>query len=238
MIKLVGLGVMVVGFGLRVNPLLVVLVAAVSTGWASGFTFHETLAQLGSLFVQNRYIMMPVLLLLPLIGMLEHHGLRQRAETLIRSTRAATAGRVILLYSVVRQLAISVGVRIGEHASMVRPLVVPMAEAAALKQIRAETTGVALAKEGKDESLPLKLSHDIRAHAAAGENVGNFFGEDIFVAVGAVLLMHGFFEASGISVSLWAMALWGIPTAMVAFGLMVWRTALLDRRINCWQRGA
>jgi uncharacterized membrane protein len=127
-----------------------------------------------------------------------------------------------------RQVAISLGVRIGEHASMVRPLVAPMAEAAARAQLAAAS------KPGVKGSadLPVPLSYAIRAHAAAGENVGNFFGEDIFVAVGAVLLMHGFFEASGVAVSLWAMALWGIPTAVVAFILMAWRTRALDRRIN------
>ena len=61
------------------------------------------------------------------------------------------------------------------------------------------------------------------AHAAAAENVGNFFGEDIFIAVGAILLMKGFFEAQGLTVSVWAMALWGIPTALAAFAVMAWR---------------
>ena len=72
----------------------------------------------------------------------------------------------------------------------------------------------------------------IRAHAAAGENIGNFFGEDIFIAVGAILLMKGFFDAQGMNVSVGAMALWGIPTAFIAFGAMWWRCRLLDRRIE------
>ncbi|MEI6051511.1 MAG: DUF969 family protein [Opitutaceae bacterium] len=72
----------------------------------------------------------------------------------------------------------------------------------------------------------------IRAHAAAGENIGNFFGEDIFIAVGAILLMKGFFEAQGMNVSVWMMALWGIPTALIAFAAMWWRCRLLDQRIE------
>jgi uncharacterized membrane protein len=71
----------------------------------------------------------------------------------------------------------------------------------------------------------------IRAHAAAAENVGNFFGEDIFIAVGSILLMKGFFEGLRIQVSAWAMALWGIPTAVAAFALMAWRARALDRRL-------
>jgi len=44
-------------------------------------------------------------------------------------------------------------------------------------------------------------------------------------------LMKGFFDTLGLNVSVWGMALWGIPTALVAFAVMVWRTRLLDRRI-------
>ena len=80
--------------------------------------------------------------------------------------------------------------------------------------------------------LPDKTSQAIRANAAAAENVGNFFGEDVFIAVGAILLMKGFFEAQGMTVSVWAMALWGIPTALCASLVMWWRTRVLDRRIT------
>ena len=266
MIKLVGIAVMALGFALRINTLLVVLAAGISTALVAGFSFNEVLAQFGTFFVENRYMTLPVVLLLPLIGMLEHHGLQMRAEILIRRVKAATAGRVILLYSVVRQVSVSLGVRIGDHASMVRPLVVPMAEAAAANQIaalRAEagpnaTNGEPLAttEVGRglrsapgpaDENSPRSagspppiavnatlapdISRLIRAHASAGENVGNFFGEDIFVAVGAVLLMNGFFQSVGMNVSLWAMAFWGIPTAVTAFLLMWWRIRVLDRSV-------
>lgn len=58
-----------------------------------------------------------------------------------------------------------------------------------------------------------------------------FLGEDILIAVGVILLMKGFFDAQKIEVSVWAMALWGIPTGLVAFAVMVWRTRALDRRV-------
>ncbi len=216
MIKLIGIVVVAVGFALRLNTLLVVLAAGVVTGLVSGMSFNDVVAQFGTAFVDNRYMTMAVILVVPVIGLLEHHGLQQRAEMLIRRARAATAGRVLLLYSAVRQISISVGVRIGEHASVVRPLIAPMAEAAAR------------AKYGELSEATVGM---IRAHAAAAENVGNFFGEDIFVAVGAVLLMNGFFQSVHVEVNIWSMALWGIPTALVAFGLMAWRLWVLDRRI-------
>lgn len=247
MIKLVGILVVAVGFALRLNTLLVVLVAGVATGLAAGMSFNDVIAQFGTSFVENRFITLPVVLMLPLIAMLESHGLRERAEMLIARVRAATAGRVLLVYSAARQISISLGVRIGDHASAVRPLVAPMAEAAALRQINAVSidpppgppSGVSAggaAAAGSDTVLPEPLVHAIRAHAAAAENIGNFFGEDIFVAVGGVLLMNGFFQSVGLSVSVWSIAFWGIPTAMVAFVLMWWRLRVLDRSIDRYHR--
>jgi uncharacterized membrane protein len=227
MIKLIGVLVIAVGFGLRLNPLLVVMAAGVATGLCAGLPFHEIIAQFGRLFVENRYMTLPVVLIVPVIGLLERHGLQEHAERFIRNSRAATAGRVLLLYMAVRQVFIALGVKIGGHAEVVRPLIAPMAE------------GAARARYG---ALPDQTVQTIRAHAAAAENAGNFFGEDIFIAVGAVLLMKGFFDAAGMSVGVWSMALWGIPTALVAFAAMGWRCHRLDRRVaretaaaNCLQ---
>ena len=216
MIKLIGILVVAAGFALRFNTLLVVLAAGIATGLVAGMSFNEIVELFGKYFVENRTMVLPIVLVAPVVGLLERHGLQERAETLIRRASAATAGRVVLLYTAVRQVSISLGVPIGGHAQAVRPLVAPMAEAAAR------------ARHGE---LPQKTVEDIRAHAAAGENVGNFFGEDIFIAVGAILLMKGFFDAQKIEVSVWAMALWGLPTALVAFAVMSWRTRALDRRI-------
>lgn len=216
MIKLIGILVVAVGFALRANTLLVVMAAGVVTGLVAGMSFHEIMEQFGKFFVDNRYMTLPVVLLVPVVGLLERYGLQERAETLIRRATAATAGRVILLYTAVRQVSIALGVNIGGHAQMVRPLVAPMSE------------GAAQAQHGE---LPEKTKEAVRAHAAAGENIGNFFGEDIFIAVGAILLMKGFFDGLKIEVSVWAMALWGIPTALVAFAAMWWRTRALDWRI-------
>lgn len=216
MIKLIGILVVAVGFALRLNTLLVVMAAGILTGLVAGMPFNDIIEQFGKFFVENRYMTLPVVLVLPVIGLLERHGLRERAAMLIGRSKAATAGSVVLLYTAVRQISISLGVRIGEHASMVRPLIAPMAEAAAR------------ARHGE---LPEKTIETIRAHAATAENVGNFFGEDIFIAVGAILLMKGFFDSVNVGVSVWAMALWGIPTALVAFGAMWWRARVLDRRV-------
>jgi uncharacterized membrane protein len=216
MIKLIGIVIVAAGFALRANLLLVVMAAGLGTGLVSGLSFQQIVEEFGRLFVENRYIALPVVLMVPVIGLLERYGLRERAEALIRRSGAATAGRVLLFYTAVRQISIALGINIGGHAAAVRPLVAPMAE------------GAARAQFGKASDID---EQDIRAHAAAAENIGNFFGEDIFIAVGAVLLMKGFFDSQHLEVSIWAMALWGIPTALVAFGAMIWRTHALDRRL-------
>jgi uncharacterized membrane protein len=216
MIKLIGIVIVGLGFALRFNTLLVVMAAGIGTGLVSGMSFNEIMALFGKYFVENRYVTLTVFLLLPVVGLLERYGLRERAETLVQRAKAATAGRVLLFYTAMRQISIALGINIGGHAAMVRPLVVPMAE------------GAAKARHG---TLPDTTVQAIRANAAAAENVGNFFGEDTVFAVGAVYLIKGVLETAGQKVNVWAISLWGIPTALVAFGVMGWRVRVLDRRI-------
>ena len=100
---------------------------------------------------------------------------------------------------------------------MVRPLLAPMAEGAAEKRY------------GK---LPEKLRHKVLAMCAATDNVGLFFGEDIFVAFGAIALMHTFLLGSGIDVEPLHIAVWGIPTAICAFVIHAIRLHRFDRRLT------
>lgn len=216
MIKLVGILVIVVGFAFRWNALLVVVLAGIATGLVSGFSWGEIVQMSGQFFVDNRALTLPVILLLPMVGLLERHGLQERVAQLMRRAKAATAGRVLWTYQFVREGTSMFGISMGNHASMVRPLVVPMAESAA-------------AKEGllTDES-----SQKIRAHAAASENVGNFFADDIFVAVGALLLIKGFFDSVGVEVSLAEIKLWSAPTALWVLAVGWWRYRVLDAKLR------
>jgi uncharacterized membrane protein len=215
-IRLVGILVIAAGFAFRLNTLLVVLTSGIATGLAAGMSFNEIMAEFGRLFVANRYMTLPVVMMFPVVGLLERYGLRERAETLIRKAAKATAGRIILTYAGFREVSIALGISVGGQASVVRPILVPLAE------------GATHARYG---TLSKAMSVRIRALAAASENLGTFFGEDIFIAVGSILLMKSFFDGLKIDVSVWAMALWGIPTAVAAFAAMAWRTRALDRAI-------
>ena len=214
MLVLLGIAVVVVGFVLRFNPLVVVVVAVAVTGTAHGMAPVATLAAFGKAFNDSRYVTV-VYMVLPVIGLLERHGLQERARTLIVAMKRATAGRLLIGYLLFRQVTAALGLLgMAGHAQTVRPLVAPMAEAAAAKQ-----TG----REERDE--------DVAAMAAATDNVGVFFGEDIFIAMGSILLMKGVLEGYGIAIEPLHMSIWAIPTAIAAFVIHAFRLWLLDRRL-------
>lgn len=223
MLVLAGVAIIVVGFALRLNPLAVVVVASIITGVCAAIVaghlsvndVRDVIAALGHAFVANRFIAI-AWLVLPVIGLLERGGIRERARTLILRLRGATTGRVLIAYLFIRQVAASLGLTaLGGHPQMVRPVIAPMAEAAA----------------EHDAPLDLATRDNIRANAAAVDNIGVFFGEDVFVAIGSILLIKGFLEQNGIIVTPPQLALWAIPTAVMAFIIHAMRLWLLDRRL-------
>ncbi|HYW30271.1 MAG TPA: DUF969 domain-containing protein [Gemmatimonas sp.] len=216
MLPLIGILIVVVGFVLRLNPLLVVTVAGLATGVASGKPLLDVIGAFGHAFIESRYVAI-VWLVLPVIGLLERYGLKERARDLIGDLKVATTGRVLLVYMTVRQVSAALGLTsLGGHAQMVRPLIAPMAEGAA---------------EVRHGELAPDVRDFIRAHSAASDNVGYFFGEDIFIAIGSILLIRGFLDQNGIAVEPLSLALWAIPTAICAFIIHGVRLLLLDRNI-------
>ena len=214
---LIGVAVIVAGFVLRFNPMLVVIVTAVVTAFAANFPVERVLAAIGTGFVKTRNLPLIILLPLAVIGLLERHGLRQHAQRWIGGIRSATVGRLLIVYLGARQLTAAIGLTsLGGHPQMVRPLLAPMAE------------GAAEAKYGR---LTDKVRHKLRAFAAATDNVGLFFGEDIFVAFGAIVLMTTFLREAGIDIEPIHVALWGIPTAICAFVIHAFRLWRLDRSL-------
>jgi uncharacterized membrane protein len=216
MLVLIGILIVVVGFVLRLNPLLVVTCAGIATGLASGRSLEAVVAAFGRAFVENRFVAIPWLVL-PVIGLLERAGLREHARALVSRIHAATTGRVLLVYFALRQATSALGLTsLGGHAQMVRPLIAPMAEGAA---------------EARFGALPEATRNEIRANAAAVDNVALFFGEDIFIAIGSILLIKGFLEQNGIVIEPVHLALWAIPTAVAALAVHSTRLVLLDRRL-------
>jgi uncharacterized membrane protein len=214
---LAGIAIVVVGFALRFNPLLVVVSAAIATGLLAGLDIVAVVEALGKAFNDNRYISV-TWIILPVIGLLERYGLQQRARAVIETMRRATMGRLLVAYLAFRQITAAIGMKdIGGHPQAVRPLVAPMAEAAAEKT------------HGK---LPEDERQKVLAMAAATDNVGLFFGEDIFFAIASILLIQGVFESAGYPLTPLQLSVWAIPTAICAFLIHGWRITALDRRLG------
>jgi len=131
MLSLIGILIVVVGFILRINPLLVVTIAGLATGLAGGLGPLEVIAAFGKAFITSRYVAI-VWLVLPVIGLLEHAGLKERARTVVGRLQAATTSRVLLAYFAIRQITAALGLTsLGGHPQMIQPLIAPMAEGAA-----------------------------------------------------------------------------------------------------------
>jgi uncharacterized membrane protein len=218
MIVLLGVLLVVIGFALRFNPLLVVTVAGITSALLGGLSPLHVLEAFGTGFATSRSITI-AFIVLPVIGLLERYGLQQRAKTLISHAAALTAGRLLLLYLFVRQLAAALGLTgLGGTPQMVRPVIYPMAEGAAMRSYG---------------HVPQRITETIKAHAAAADTVGAFFGEDCFVAVGSVLLIAGYVDANyHLKLDPLQIAIWAIPTAIAAFIIHGFRLLRLDGRLT------
>ncbi len=215
---LIGVAVVVLGFVLRLNPVLVVVTAGLSSGIAAGKSLADLLALLGTAFVSNRGLFLFVLTL-PVIGLLERYGLREQARRFIERIRGLNLAMLLISYLGIRQVLSMLGLlHVAGHAQTVRPLVAPMSEAAASKM--------------RDQELSADERNQVRAMASATDNVGLFFGEDVFIAFGAVLLIHGFFRGNGIELDPAQIALWALPTAILAFIIHSIRILLLQARLK------
>ena len=214
---LLGVAVVIAGFALRLNALLVVIVAALVTGLLAGLSATEVLSAFGKAFNDNRFVSI-AWLVLPAIGVLERAGLQEHARNVIARFRAVTTGRLLLAYMAFRQITAAIGLlSIAGHAQSVKPLIAPMAEAAA---------------ELRDDKLGDDDRERIRAMSAATDNVALFFGEDVFLAIGSILLMVGFLASSNIVVAPLELSMWAIPTAIAAFVVHGVRLVLFDRRLR------
>lgn len=213
---LLGIAIIVAGFLLRFHPLLVILASAIVTGLAAGLDPLAILAAFGKAFNDARYVSI-IWIVLPVVGLLEANGLQERARGLIAKMRGATVGRFLTFYLILRQALAAVGLTsVAGHPQTVRPLVAPIAEAAAERQAG---------------DLEAAEREEIKAWAAATDNIGLFFGEDIFLAIGSILLIKGLLEQYGINLEPLQLSVWAIPTAIAALlihGFRLWR---LDRRL-------
>lgn len=216
MIKLIGVLIVVLGFIFKVETLFTVLVAGIATGLVAGLDFNSILTVLGESFVANRAVSL-FILTLPVIGILERYGLRQRAIYLIQKLQKLTTGGVLSIYMLIRQLAGALSIRMSGHPQFVRPLVNPMAQAAS---------------ESKYGKVEEEDEEAIKSLAAASENYGNFFGQNLFAGSSGVLLIASTLTEFGYKVSELEIAKASIIMAAVAFLVSAIQNYMYDKKLE------
>jgi uncharacterized membrane protein len=215
-LKLIGVAIVVVGFILKFDTIAVVVVAGIVTGFVAGMGLEQILTVLGNSFVNQRLATLFVLTL-PVIGICERYGLKDKAVDLIRKAKGATSGAIISIYLVIRSLAAAFSVRLGGHPQFVRPLIEPMAHAASV------------ARFGE---LDERASDKIKGHSAASENLGNFMAQNCFMGAAGTLLIVSTLNEQGQPVNALQIAMMSIPIAVLAVLVGMAHNWLFDRSLD------
>lgn len=200
LIKLLGIVIVIAGFALKLDSILVIVVAAIVTGLVGGMGPIALLETMGNTFVANRSMAIFIIVML-VTGTLERNGLREAAAALIGKFKGATSGLVIGLYGAMRAVFAAFNVGFGGVAGFVRPVIMPMAEGAI------EAKGF---KPNEDHMEELK------GMAAGMENITWFFGQVLFVGGSGALLVQGTLAGLGIDVELAPLAAVEIPVCIIA----------------------
>ncbi len=213
---LIGILIIIIGFVLKLDTIAVVVSAGVITGLVSGMSISEILSTLGDAFVSNRTTCL-FMLTIPVIGLCERYGLKAKAIDLIKKAKGLSTGALLSGYTLIREVTIGMGVVLGGHPQFVRPLIEPMAE------------GAAVVKYGE---LNEKDLDKVKAYSAASDNIGNFFGQNVFMANSGVLLIVSTLATVGIEADPLAIAKASIPVAVIAFILAVVQNYLFDKSLQ------
>ena len=230
-IKLIGIVIVIIGFALKFDTLATVVVAGIVTGLVGGMSIMDILSTLGSAFLTNRTATL-FILTLPVIGLCERMGLRDKAVDFISGIKSATTGRLLSIWQVIRTIASAFSLRIGGHPQFIRPLINPMAQACAI------------AKYGEIDE---KTEDEIKGMAAGTENYGNFFAQNCFMGSSGTLLivstLNEIFKSNNIAQEVTAnqIALNSIPIAVISvivgIGYALWYDRKLKKRFGKKQGG-
>ena len=214
-IKLIGVLIVIVGFILKLDTLAVVVVAGLATGLVAGMSPMQILDTLGTAFITNRTATL-FILTLPAIGLCERNGLKDKAVDFITSLKNATTGRLIAIWQIIRTVASAFSLRIGGHPQFIRPLINPMAQAAA---------------EVQYGELDEKTQDEIKGMCAGSENYGNFFAQNCFMGASGTLLIVSTLVAQGYEVDALQIAMASWPIAIVSMVVGIVMNFFVDRRL-------
>jgi uncharacterized membrane protein len=80
------------------------------------------------------------------------------------------------------------------------------------------------------EDVPEDTVEEIKAANAAGENYGNFYGQNLSPVQPGILLVFGVLTGLGYLVSVWSLVLYAIPITTISVILGAIQFWLLDRK--------
>lgn len=216
LLKLLGILIVVIGFVLKLDSILIIMIAAIVTALVAGMdpvTFLETL---GSSFVANRSMCVFVMVMV-VTGTLERNGLKQAAAKVMKKFKNASAGVVVAIYGVFRLIFAAFNVSFGGVAGFVRPIVLPMATAAAKKN-------------GK--KISEKYEENLKGMASGMENIAWFFGQVLFVGTSGMILVQSTLAGLGYNVELVDLMKVQIPVAIIAVAVAIVYYYLKDKQLS------
>lgn len=215
LIKLVGVLIVIVGFALKLDSILIIFLALIATGLAGGLGIDGLLEAIGTNFVANRSMAIFIIILL-VTGVLEKNGLREAAADLIKKVKGATAGKIIAAFGVMRAAFAAFNVGFGGVAGFVRPVLLPMAEAAVTNQ---------------GHEMDEQHFEEIKGMSAAMENFMWFFFQVLFVGGAGGILVQTTLASLGYEVDLIELAAAEIPVAIAALVVSCVFTVLNDKKL-------
>ena len=216
LIKLIGVVIVVVGFALKLDSILIIFLAAVSTALVGGLGIDGLLEQLGSNFVANRSMAIFIMILI-VTGTLERNGLKEAAAELMRKVKGATAGKLVAVYSILSGIFGAFNVGFGGHAGFIRPVLFPMAEGAVRSQ----------GYEPKEEHM-----EELKGLCSASENITWFFVQVLFVGGSGGVLVQGTLAGLGYEVDLIELAAAEVPIAIITLIVGCIYYILEDKRLT------
>lgn len=215
LLKLLGIDIVVVGFALKLDSILIIMVAAVATALVAGMDPVTFLSTMGKSFVANRSMLIFIMTFV-ITGTLERNGLKQAAAMLMAKFKGATAGLVVAAYGIFRVIFAAFNVGFGGVAGFVRPVIMPMAQAAV------EEDGQPIAEEQLEQ---------IKGMASGMENVTWFFGQVLFVGGSGGLLVQSTLANLGYNVELIDLAATEVPIAIIATLVTIVYYQIIDKKL-------
>lgn len=215
-ITLIGIVIVILGFALKLDNILTIMVAAIVTALVGGLGVDGLLETLGTNFIANRSMAIFIIVML-VTGTLERSGLKEAAAALIGKVKGATASVVVAAYGVMRAAFAAFNVGFGGVAGFVRPVIMPMATAAI---------------ENKQGKVNEEHEEQVKGMAAGMENITWFFFQVLFIGGAGGFLVQGTLDGLGYKVDLVDLAKVEIPVALFALVVSVIYYIMRDKKLT------